>query len=83
MQKKLLKAIALMCVVALIFSTSVFAQQTKSVTGTVYGENNATLPGATIKVKGTTIGTISDLDGKFTLQVCMSSNQSALFLGMI
>jgi TonB-linked SusC/RagA family outer membrane protein len=83
MQKKLLKAIALMCVVALIFSTNVFAQQTKTVTGTVYGENNATLPGATIKVKGTTIGTISDLDGKFTLQVPASAKTLEVsFVGM-
>jgi len=47
----------------------VFAQQTNTVKGVVYDENNATLPGATIQIKGTTIGTTSDLDGKFTLQV--------------
>jgi len=83
MQKKLLKAIALMCVVALIFSSNVFAQQTKTITGTVYGENNATLPGATIKVKGTTVGTISDLDGKFTLQVPASAKTLEVsFVGM-
>lgn len=83
MQKKLLKAIALMCVVALVFSTHVFAQQIKTVTGTVYGENNATLPGATIKVKGTTIGTISDLDGKFTLQVpATAKTLEVSFVGM-
>ena len=83
MQKKLLKAIALMCVVALIFSSNVFAQQTKTITGTVYGENNATLPGATIKVKGTTVGTISDLDGKFSLQVPASAKTLEIsFVGM-
>ena len=67
MQNKLLKTIALLCFVVLGFSLHVSAQQTKPVTGTVYGENNESLPGATIVVKGTTIGTTSGLDGKFTL----------------
>jgi TonB-dependent starch-binding outer membrane protein SusC len=69
MQNKILKTIALICIVVLGFSAHVFAQQEKTVTGTIYGENNATLPGATIQVKGTTIGTVSDASGKFTLQV--------------
>lgn len=69
MQQKLLKAIALVCVVVLGFATQIQAQQVRTVTGTVYSEDNTTLPGANIRVKGTTIGTITDVNGKFSLQV--------------
>jgi len=83
MQNKLLKTIALICIITLGFSMHVFAQQNKTVTGTVYGENNATLPGATIMVKGSTIGTTSDLDGKFTLQVPATAKALLIsFIGM-
>ncbi len=83
MQKKLLKACALFVIVALALSVQVFAQQTRTVTGTVYDENNATLPGATIKVKDTNLGTISDSDGKFTLQVPVTATALEIsFVGM-
>ncbi|MFZ4546470.1 MAG: SusC/RagA family TonB-linked outer membrane protein, partial [Bacteroidales bacterium] len=61
-----------------------FAQQTNTVKGTVYDANNATLPGATILVKGTTTGTTTDLDGKFTLQVPATATTLVIsFIGMI
>jgi len=62
----------------------VFAQQTNTVKGTVYDGNNATLPGATILVKGTTLGTTTDLDGKFTLQVPTTATTLVVsFIGMV
>lgn len=39
------------------------------VTGTVVDDNGAPLPGVNIVVKGTTIGTATDIDGKFALAV--------------
>ncbi|MEI8047541.1 MAG: TonB-dependent receptor [Bacteroidota bacterium] len=61
-----------------------FAQQTNTVKGTVYDANNATLPGATILVKGTTTGTTSDLEGKFTLQVPSTATTLVIsFIGMV
>lgn len=61
-----------------------FAQQTKTVQGVVYDESNATLPGATIMVKGTTEGTLTDLDGKFTLQVPATATTLVVsFIGMV
>ncbi|MFA5973788.1 MAG: TonB-dependent receptor [Lentimicrobiaceae bacterium] len=83
MQKKILKTIALIGVVVFGFSVHVFAQQNITVKGTVYNENNATLPGATISVKGTTIGTTTDLDGKFTLLVPATAKTIVVsFIGM-
>lgn len=45
----------------------VFAQQ-KTVTGIVFADNKP-LTGASIVVKGSTVGTAADFDGKFTLSV--------------
>jgi len=42
--------------------------QGKAVTGTVLDKTGETVIGASVVVKGTTNGTITDFDGKFTLQ---------------
>ncbi len=47
-------------------STDLFAMQ-KSVTGRVTDTNGEAIVGATVAVKGTTMGTITDSDGKFTI----------------
>ena len=52
----------------LIFPIILFAQS-KEITGTVVGENNMLLPGASILVKGQNIGSSTDFDGKFSLNV--------------
>ena len=44
-------------------------QQPKVVTGTVTDKNGETIIGANIVLKGTTVGTITDFDGKFSLDV--------------
>ena len=49
--------------------TTAMAQDTK-VTGHVVDENGDPVIGATILVKGTTLGTVTDFDGNFTLDVC-------------
>ncbi|MFC0877356.1 SusC/RagA family TonB-linked outer membrane protein [Saccharicrinis sp. FJH2] len=64
MRKLLLMFTWLFCVVAIV------SAQTKQISGTVYSsEDGGTLPGVTIQVKGTTLGTISDADGKYSIQV--------------
>ncbi|MEK7718949.1 MAG: TonB-dependent receptor, partial [Bacteroidota bacterium] len=51
-------------------STNVATQQaTKKINGKVTDATGAGLPGVSIVVKGTTIGVISDTDGKYTLSV--------------
>ena len=45
-----------------------YAQQ-KNVSGSVKDKSGQSLPGVTIVAKGTTVGTITDMDGKFTLPV--------------
>ncbi len=41
--------------------------QSKTVTGTILDEQGESLPGVTIVIRGTGNGTVSDLEGKFTL----------------
>jgi len=43
-----------------------FAQE-KTISGTVVDETNMPLPGATVVIKGTTTGTSTDFDGKYTI----------------
>ena len=58
----------MLLVVALVFSlTSAFAQIT--VSGIITSEDKQPLIGATVVVKGTGTGMVTDLDGKYSLQV--------------
>ena len=43
--------------------------QTKTITGTVSDESGEALPGVTVAVKGTTTGTITDIDGKYAISL--------------
>ena len=66
--------------VALFFITATVLGQTK-ITGTIVDETNQPLPGASIVVKGTTNGTSTDFDGKFTLKA--KSNSGTLVVSFI
>jgi len=60
-----------------------FAQQ-KTITGKVLDESGASIPGVSVLVKGTTVGTVTDIDGKYSLNA--PSNSATLnfgFVGMI
>ena len=51
-----------------IAGMTVFGQE-RSISGTVSDRStNETLPGASVMIKGTSIGSITDLDGKFSLK---------------
>ena len=43
--------------------------QQRTVTGTVRDENGEPLPGATVQIAGTTTGTLTDVNGRFSLDV--------------
>lgn len=49
-------------------ATSLFAQKQFAYSGKVNDKQGLTLPGVTVAVKGTTIGTITDMNGEFTLR---------------
>ncbi len=49
-------------------STLVYAQRI-TITGTVSDEKGAPLPGSTVQLKGTTTGGLTDLNGKYSIEV--------------
>ena len=55
--------------------------QTQKITGTVVDDLGEPVIGANIRVKGTTNGTITDLDGKFSLDAAAGSNLEISFVG--
>lgn len=64
--------IILMMLMSMSFSGNcVYADdlQQMQVSGTIVDENGSALPGVNVVVKGTTIGTTTDIDGKYSLMV--------------
>ena len=57
------------------------SQKSNTVTGKVVDENGDPVPGATIQETGTNRGTVTDLDGKFTLEVRHNATIKVTFLG--
>jgi TonB-linked SusC/RagA family outer membrane protein len=50
------------------FILSGFAQE-KTLTGSIVDQSGSPLPGVNVIIKGTSIGTVTDLNGKFTIKV--------------
>jgi len=58
----------------LITGTTVFGQE-RSISGAVTDRStNESLPGASVMIKGTTIGSITDIDGKFSFKIPTGDN---------
>ena len=93
--KKVLRPIGLillsgtLCSTGQVFATDVkseavanIAQQKKQVTGTVI-DAFGPVAGASVSVKGTSEGTITDMDGNFSIDVTPGSTLSISFIGYV
>lgn len=67
----------------LVCSIPLHAQKTVTVSGFVSDGQNAPLIGATVMVKGTSNGVMTDTDGKYTLTVSEGDVLQALFTGFV
>ena len=78
MKKKLFGFLILFLVTCMAYA------QPTQVSGVVYDNTGATLPGANVIIKGTTNGTITDINGKFSLSVENAAKQTLKisFIGM-
>lgn len=63
-------------------TATAFAQQ-KTIKGTVVDATGQPIIGANVSVKGTTIGIITDIDGKYTLQVPNNSTLAISYIGYV
>lgn len=61
--------------------TSIQSQQSKKVTGTVVDDKGNPVIGATVMQKGTSNGTVTDYDGKFSLNVPNGTTLTVTFIG--
>lgn len=59
------------------------AQQKKNFKGTVVSDSGETLPGAAVRVVGSTRGVTTDLDGSFTIEVSENDKLEISYLGMV
>jgi TonB-linked SusC/RagA family outer membrane protein len=69
LQKNLKSISLLLLVLILLGGQNVFAQESLSLTGKIVDADRTAIPGVNISVKGTSQGTVSDLDGNFSIAV--------------
>ena len=64
-------------------SVQITQQQVTTINGTVLDEAGEAIIGANVSVQGTTIGTITDIDGKFTLEVPANATIQISYIGYL
>lgn len=67
--------------IVVLFGTSLTANAQRTVTGTVLDNQNLETPGVFVQVKGTTVATMTDIDGKYAIDV--TSNDAVLVFSSI
>jgi len=77
--KKILVIIGVMC----LGISTIFAQSVQ-VSGTVTSaDDGESLPGVTVLVKGTLVGTVTNVDGRYSFEVPANATLSFSFVGMV
>ncbi len=77
MRNKLMKCVAIVGI--FLISTIVYSQSTRIITGTTSDQQGNPLPGVNVIVQGTTVGTITNVQGEFTLEVTNPDQSSLVF----
>ncbi len=74
----------LLCASLLFFLAQIAFAQERTITGTVTAaDNGSAVPGVNVVLKGTTVGTVTDIDGKYKLQVPASGGTLVFsFIGL-
>jgi TonB-linked SusC/RagA family outer membrane protein len=65
------------------FAATVYQQQAKTISGTVVDEKGEPVIGASIVEEGTSNGTISDIDGQFSLNVPENASVQISYIGYL
>ncbi|WP_187263769.1 SusC/RagA family TonB-linked outer membrane protein [Pontibacter beigongshangensis] len=75
--------LASLMVVLLLLTMPVLAQSERTVSGEVKDNTGAGLPGVTVMVKGTTVGSATDLEGKYSLTVPAGQENATLVFSYV
>lgn len=75
-----LRRVYLMLIISLLSVAGLYAQSVRGISGTVISEGEP-LIGASVVEKGTTNGTLTDVDGKFTLSVKENATIEVSYIG--
>ena len=59
----------------------IYAQQSRPVSGVITDETNSGVPGASIIIEGSTTGTVTDFDGKFSIRAASNDVLVISFVG--
>ena len=80
-----MKKVLLTLSFVMVFGLSAIVAQTRTITGTVTGSDDGMpIPGASVFVKGTTVGTVTQIDGDFRLSVPQDAETLVIsFVGMV
>lgn len=71
------------CVLIVTLLISFLGYSQNTIRGVVTDQDNQPLPGASVFIKGTTLGTMTDFDGKFTLLAESNNILSISMIGMV
>ncbi len=81
---KFVSLLLLLVVTFLCLTGNILAQEEQSVSGTVTDANTSEpLPGVTVIIKGSTLGTITDLDGNFIIQASPNDVLEFSYIGYL
>jgi TonB-linked SusC/RagA family outer membrane protein len=80
-RQKALPGTMLMCLLGILMSVSVFAQNAGKIQGTVADDTGSPLPGVTVMVKGTAAGAVTDIKGIFQINAKVGQTLVFNFMG--
>lgn len=72
----------LLLVWILLLSVTSISAQTRTITGTVISDTNEPLPGVAVQIEATSTGTVTDMDGKYTISAQKGDKLTFSFIGM-
>src|SRR5215217_3318824 len=72
---------AILTLIFVLFGHMALFAQNRNITGTVRDMQGSPLPGVSVVVKDTQVGTITDVDGKFSIQASSGSTLTFSFVG--
>ena len=65
----------------LLYATNIMAQE-KTISGVVTADEGYTLPGVNVLLKGTSVGTVTDLNGAYSIKAASENTLQFSYVGM-